>query len=133
MNVAGTGLTRRDLVTKKAVRGHFPATLFRGPILLRRDLESVPVNVFRYIGAIKDFNGCPDSFPHSDQRAWGGSVVSGSFNRASGHNFDPRAFYAEYDVGRAAAQGAGCRNPRDKSAAGDTPVSRRFLSRRSDI
>src|SRR5580693_2387787 len=102
MNVAGTGLTRRDLVTKKAVRGYFPATLFRGPILLRRYLESVPVNVFRYLSAIKDLNGCPDSFPHSDQRAWGGSVVSGSFNRASGCNFDLRVFYAEYDVGGAA-------------------------------
>src|SRR5580704_11783563 len=109
---------RRDLVTKKAVRRHLPATLFRGPIRLCRYLESVPVNVFRYIGAIEDLNGRRDSFPHPDQRAWGGSVVSGGCNRASGCNFDLRAFYAEFDVsgaGRAPTvgplsceQGTGC-------------------------
>src|SRR5215475_14111465 len=141
MNVAGTGLKRRDLVVKKAVRGYFPAALFRRPIQLRRHLESVPVNVFRYVSAIEDLNGCRDSFPQSDQRAWCGSVISGGCNRVSGRNFDLRAFYPEYDVsgpaGNAAVgrllcpQAASCRDARDKSAAGDTPVAGRLLSRDS--
>src|SRR5215813_3185469 len=102
MHVSRTTIERRDLVLKMAACRNRQAALFLRTIQFWRDLESMPVNVLRYVRVVDDVDGSGNSFSHTDEWAWRRSVIRGGSDCVSGCNLDPRPLYAQRHIGWAA-------------------------------